>query len=81
MLPPGVEAIVPDGLEALARAKVFRERADEYRSRGRDAANVAARESYLQLEITYTRLARDMEVVARAKRFSVTTEAPVPAAE
>ena len=71
MLSPGVEAIVPSGLEALARAKVFRERADEYRLKAREASQATARESYLQLAVTYGVLADDIEKVAKLKRYAV----------
>jgi hypothetical protein len=61
------------GLEALARAKAFRERSIEYRGRADRATQIVARESYLQLAITYDRLASDMESVARLKHYLVTT--------
>jgi len=60
-----------NGLEALARAIAFRERALEYRKRAAAAEHITAREAYLQLALTYGRLADDMDSVARTKRFTV----------
>jgi len=44
---------MPSGLEALARAKAFRERAIEYKKRAAAAEHIKVRETYLQLVLTY----------------------------
>ena len=64
-----------DGLEALTRATVFRERAEAYGVKAREAEKLTVLDSY-PLALTDARLADDMDAVAKLKGYSITGPGP-----